>query len=227
MLGSPLRDPQGRDMRRARRPRRTRAGVRPILVALEDRRLMTVAPGPIVPGQVYQDVAFYDANGDTVEVKIDGPTSGGRGFTLELAGGATNIADIRTLKIVGLTAENGLSILVTPNELTISAGPDFGKMYSSGYTNVTRITADAGVTAIGSVRLGAAIVNDVALPGVAVADITLDTGMTVFVDTVNNAALDSINISAPTIVVTNPITGEAEIYDESPTGPTSGYRPPA
>lgn len=229
MLGSPLRDLQGRGTHRTPRLRRTRAanrtGARPTLDFLEDRRLMAVAPGPIVPGQVYQEVAFYDANGDTVEVRIDGPTSGGRGFTLQLAGGATNISDISRLNLVGLTGDNGLSILVTPNELTISAGADFGKMYSSGYTNVARIVADGGVTAVGDIHLSGAIVDSVALPGVALAGITLDTGMTAYVDTVNNAALDSINISAPTIVVTNPITGEAEIYDESPTGPTSGYNP--
>lgn len=231
MLGSSHRDVQGRAIDRPRsrgmRPFRVgrRTAARPIMDFLEDRQLLAVAPGPIVPGQVYQDVAFYDSNGDTVEVKIDGPTTGGRGFTLQLAGGATNISDIRALNLVGLTAENGLSIVVTPNELTISAGADFGKMYSSGYTNVTRITADPGVTAVGGVHLSGAIVGAVDLPGVAVEGISLDVGMTAYVDTVNNAALDSINISAPTIVVTNPITGEAEIYDESPTGPTSGYNP--
>lgn len=214
--------------RRGRRPsprpmRRNRN--RPCIDSLEPRQLLAVVPGPIVPGQVYQEVAFYDSNGDTVEVRIDGPTSGGRGFTLQLAGGSTNISDIRALNLVGLTAENGLSIVVTPNELTIAPGGDFGKMFSSGYTNVARITADPGVTALGDVHLSGAIVNAIALPGVDLGGITLDTGMTAYVDTVNNATMGSINVSAPAITITNPITGAAEIYDESPTGPTANYNP--
>ncbi|WP_422927592.1 beta strand repeat-containing protein [Singulisphaera sp. PoT] len=200
-----------------------RRPIRPGIDALERRELLA-APGDIVPGQVYQDVAFYDANGDIVEVKLNGPTSGNRGFTLRLAGDATRIADIQQLNLVGLTAENGISITVTPIELTISGGVD-SKMFSSGYTSIAKITADPGVTAIGGLQLSAAVVDDVALPGIDVGSITLDTGSVAYVDAANTVTADSISISAPTILITNPITGEAEIFDESPTGPQGGYMP--
>ncbi|MDG3008046.1 beta strand repeat-containing protein [Paludisphaera mucosa] len=207
--------------RKARRPRALRLN----LDALENRQLMTIVPGAIVPGQLYQDVAFYDASGDTVEIRMDGPTTGVRGFTLRLAGEATGHADVQTLNLIGLTAENGLSVIVTPNELIINAGPDYNKMFSAGYTNVASITADAGVTALGSVNLSAAIVDDVALPAVAVGNITLDTGMVTYVDRVNTSVLNSMNISAPVITITSPITGEAEIFDESPVGSNGQYNP--
>ncbi|WZO98711.1 hypothetical protein EP7_000299 [Isosphaeraceae bacterium EP7] len=196
------------------------------LEPLESRQLLTV-PGAIVPGQVYQDVAFFDANGDTVEVKVEGPTGGASGFTLRLSGEATNYADIYSLNLVGLTAANGLNVIVKPNELTINAGPTFNKLFSSGYTSVTSITASNGVTDLGSIHLSAAIVNDIALPGVAIGNITLDTGMVTFVDATNSATMSSISVSAPTIVITSPVTGEAEIYDESPVGPGAQYNPTA
>ncbi len=205
---------------------RRKKSARPSFDALEVRQLLTL-PGSIIPGQLYQDVAFLDTNGDTVEVKVNGPTSGTSGFTLRLAGEATNNADIHSLNLVGLSADNGLSITVTPNELTINAGPTFGKLYSSGYTNVGSITASNDVSALGSLFLSAAIVNDIALPNVAIGNITLDTGQVTFVDAVNMASQGSVTINVPITTVTAPITGEAEINDESPVGPTTNYNPTA
>ena len=110
------------------------------LETLEPRLLTT--PGNIVPEQLYQDVAFTDARGDTVEVSINGPTPANTGFTLSLAGGAADDADINTINLLGLTSGGNLIVQVTPNELTITSGGQYySQMFSAGYINITNITA--------------------------------------------------------------------------------------
>ncbi|MDR3633339.1 MAG: hypothetical protein P4L84_05835 [Isosphaeraceae bacterium] len=209
---------------RTRRIERTK-GLRPILDCLEVRQLLTT-PGDIVPGQIYQDVAFVDSNWDTVEVKVNGPTTVSTGFTLRLAGDATDYADIDTLNLVGLTSADSVSVTVTPNELTINGGTIYNKMYSSGYTNIRTITASDNTTGLGGLSLSAVIVGDIALPNVAIAgSITLDTGMTAFVDRVDSSAIASLSSSSPVVTITSPITGEQEIIDESPVGQGSQYNP--
>lgn len=206
--------------------------MRPLLraEALEPR-LLLAAPGDIVPGQLYSKVAFHDANGDTVEVEVLGTLGGAAGFTISLSGGAVNDADVDTINLIGLTSANSLVVRVTPNELTINAGPDYNRMFSAGFTNVNFIRAVADpahvapeVTGLGGIQLSAAIVNSIALPGVDIGNITLDTGMVAYVDRVNTTNPGGVNVSAP---VVNAGAGAVltEVVDESPTGPTSNYNP--
>ncbi len=171
---------------------------------LESRELMT-----IVPGQLYQNVSYIDADGDTVQVQVSGavtdPTK--QGFTLELAGLATDNADATTINLVGLGKSNGVQVVVTPNELP-NAGPGFNKIYSGGYTNVAFMTATANLanpvpmTDLGGIQLSAAIVNSINLEGITVGNITLDAGQAPYIDrinTTNNAqAADSTKYQSVT-----------------------------
>ena len=202
--------------------------------ALEPRQLLTVTPGPITAGQLYQDVAFMDAHGDTVEVSINGPTSVSTGFTLGLAGGATNNADINNLNLLGESSGNNLIIQVTPNPMTITGGGgNFVQIFSSGYVHVTSITANsdknypnaAKVTDLGGIQLSAAIVKSIALPGVNIGNVTVDAGEVPYVDRVNSSNLNTISIGgSPTITGTGNAT-LTEIMDESPVGHLASYTP--
>ena len=81
---------------------------------------------------------------------------------VELAGKATDNADAPSIDLTGLTLDNGLRIVVTPNALTTQPGTGFATMYSAGYTNVFEITkakTDTAMTGLGGIQLSAAIVN--------------------------------------------------------------------
>ncbi len=196
---------------------------------LEDRRLLAA----IDPSQLYTTASFTDAHGDTVDVSVSGVVNPGGGFTLSLAGGATDNADIGTINLLGLDAGNGLSIRVTPNPLAITGGGgNFAQIFSSGYVNVTRIASTADprfpgsspITNLGGLQLSAAVAKDIALPGVTIGDVTVDTGKVPYVDRVNAANLSSISIAAPSVNATGNATIQ-EILDESPVGQAASYVP--
>ncbi len=155
---------------------------------LERRELLA-----IVPGQVYQDVTYTDSDGDSVRITITGPVMDpvNQGFTVELAGLATDDADATYVNLLGLGADNGLQIVVTP-VLQPNAGPNFNAIYSAGYTNVFSITAEPepghivpAMTDLGGIQLSAAIVHKIDLPGIDIGNITLDTGQAPYVDRIN------------------------------------------
>ena len=196
-------------------------------------RLLLASPGDIVPEQLYQDVAFTDSRGDTVEVSLSGPTSAATGFTLTLSGGAVDDADINTIDLLGVTARNNLIIQVTPNLLEITSGGQFySQMFSAGYVNVTSITATAdsnfplapAVTALGGIQLSAAVANSITLPGVNIGNIALDAGEVPYVDRVNSATLASISVSAPVVTASGGAALQ-EVVDESPVGLLASYTP--
>jgi hypothetical protein len=196
---------------------------------LEPRTLLS----GIVPEQLYDDASFTDARGDTVEVSVTGPTPSDTGFTVSLAGGATDDADINTINLLGLTDQNSLVIQVTPNALEVTSGGQYyTQMFSAGYVNVASITAisdpnfpeAAGMSDIGGIQLSAAVVNSITLPGVNIGNITVDTGEVPYVDRVNAATLASISISAPTVTATGSATLQ-EVVDENTVGLLSTYTP--
>jgi len=76
---------------------------------LEERRLLAILPGQIVPSATYTD-----ADGDTVSITVTGPLGSGAGFSVELAGLALDNADATRINLSGLRAANGLRIVVTP-----------------------------------------------------------------------------------------------------------------
>ena len=167
---------------------------------LEDRRMMA-----ILPGQVVTSANYTDADGDSVAISVTGPVSQGAGFTVELAGKATDNADATSIDLTGLTLDNGLRIVVTPNALTTQPGTGFATMYSAGYTNVFEIKAktDTAMTGLGGIQLSAAIVNSTKLAGVAIGNITLDPGQTPYVDRINTQN----NQQATDSTMYNPVTG--------------------
>ena len=178
---------------------------RPGLDPLEDRRLLA-----ITPGQLYTDASFTDADGDTVRVQVSGAASSAQGFTVELAGLATDHADATRINLVGLTAVHGLQIVVTPTELSTSAGLGFNRIYSAGYTNVGFVSAlsdsahpASPIAALGGIQLSAAVVNSISLPGVAVGNISLDAGQAPFIDRINTTN----NQQAADSTMYNPVTG--------------------
>jgi hypothetical protein len=181
----------------ARRSRR--APARLGLDTLENRRLLA-----ITPGTVYDSTATWtDADGDTVTVSLTGTVAGGAGFTVELAGIATDNADATRITLTGLTVSNGLQIVVTPNQLTTQPGTGFATMYSPGYTNVAFLDAEAGMTGIGGVQLSAAVVNSISLAGIDVGSITLDAGQAPLIDRINTQN----NQQAADTTMYNPVTG--------------------
>ena len=170
-------------------------------------------PGQIVPGQIYQDVTYIDADGDTVQVQITGPVTdiATQGFTIQMAGLAANNADASTIKLVGLNEANGLQVVVTPNEVE-NAGPNFNKMWSAGYTSIAFIKAEkagAGkIDSIGGIQLSAALVNKIDLAGVSIVDnITLDAGQAPYIDRVNTTN----NAQATDSTKYEPVTGLIDI----------------
>ena len=186
--------------RRSPRParRQTRALRTPLQIdPLEARRLLAVTPG-----QVVTSANYTDADGDSVAISVTGPMSQGAGFTVELAGLATDNADATTIDLTGLTKDNGLRIVVTPNALTTQPGTGFATMYSAGYTNVFEITGTK-MTGLGGIQLSAAIVNSTKLPGVPIGNITLDAGQAPYADRINTQN----NQQATDSTMYNPVTG--------------------
>ena len=160
----------------------------------------------ILPGQVVTSANYTDADGDSVAISVTGPVSQGAGFTVELAGKATDNADATSIDLTGLTLDNGLRIVVTPNALTTQPGTGFATMYSAGYTNVFEITKakiDTAMTGLGGIQLSAAIVNSTKLAGVAIGNITLDPGQAPYVDRINTQN----NQQATDSTMYNPVTG--------------------
>lgn len=159
----------------------------------------------ILPGQVVTSANYTDADGDSVAISVTGPVSQGAGFTVELAGKATDNADATSIDLAGLTLDNGLRIVVTPNALTAQPGTGFATMYSAGYTNVFEIKAktDTAMTGLGGIQLSAAIVNSTKLAGVAIGNITLDPGQAPYVDRINTQN----NQQATDSTMYNPVTG--------------------
>ena len=160
----------------------------------------------ILPGQVVTSANYTDADGDSVAISVTGPVSEGAGFTVELAGKATDNADATSIDLTGLTLDNGLRIVVTPNALTTQPGTGFATMYSAGYTNVFEITkakTDTAMTGLGGIQLSAAIVNSTKLAGVAIGNITLDPGQAPYVDRINTQN----NQQATDSTMYNPVTG--------------------
>jgi len=188
----------------------------------------------IDPAFLYTSASFTDSHGDTVDISVQGSVSAtNAGFTLALAGGASDNADVSAINLLGLTDGNSLSIRVTPNPLTITGGGNnFAQIFSSGYVNVTRIgsTADprfpnaAPLTSFGGLHLSAAVVKNIALPGVTIGDISVDTGKVPYVDRVNASNLNGFSFAAPSVTATGNATVQ-EILDESPTGQAASYVP--
>ena len=175
---------------------------------LEDRRLLAVTPLAIVP-----EATWFDADGDTVVVRVTGPidSPSTQGVSVQLTGMATDRADADTITLHGLTAANGVEVIVTPNQLVTqpsppgSPGNPFATMYTAAYTNVSSLEKASGpsMEALGSLRLSAAIVNKIDLTGIAVAnDITLDPGQAPYVDRINTQ-----NAEAADSTSYNPVTG--------------------
>lgn len=183
-----------------------RTGERLTVDRLEDRRLLAVTPLAIV-----SQVSWIDADGDTVLVRVTGPTGAGEGVSVQLSGMATDNADADTITLHDLGAFNGVEVVVTPNQAPEQPSPPgapgnpFATMYTPGYTNVFSLETAAGtpMTALGSLRLSAAIVNKIDLEGVAVAhDITLDVGQTPLVDRINSQNYQAVDSTSY-----NPVTG--------------------
>jgi len=186
--------------RRSARParRQTRVLRTPLQIdPLEARRLLAVTPG-----QVVTSASYTDADGDSVAISVTGPVSQGAGFTVELAGKATDNADATSIDLTGLTLDNGLRIVVTPNALSTQPGTGFATMYSAGYTNVFEITGTK-MTGLGGIQLSAAIVNSTKLTGVPIGNITLDAGQAPYADRINTQN----NQQATDSTMYNPVTG--------------------
>ena len=79
----------------------------------------------ILPGQIVPSASYVDADGDTVSINVTGSLAAGAGFSVELAGQATDNADATRVNLSGLTAANGLQIVVTPNKLAEQPGGSF------------------------------------------------------------------------------------------------------
>jgi len=189
-----MRSSSANRVRRARRQRPSRIppARQPgtlVLDRLEDRRMLA-----IVPAQIVSNATYIDADGDTVSIAVTGPVGGGAGFSVELAGRATDNADATRINLSGLTKDNGVQIVVTPTKLTTQPGGNFSTLYSPGYTNVAFISNDVDpaapapvipMTSLGGIQLSAAIVNSISLGGIAVGNITLDAGQAPLVDRIN------------------------------------------
>ena len=183
-----------RPVSRRRRPHATLA-----VDALEPRRLLAITPGAVVSS------AFYtDADGDRVDIEVTGTVAAGAGFTVELAGGAADNADANRIQLLGLGAGNGLRIVVTPQQLATQPGTGFATLYSAGYTNVTFVTSDGAMTALGSLQYSAAIVHSTKLTGVAVGSLTLDAGQAPYADRINT---QNANQSTGDSLMYKPVTG--------------------
>jgi hypothetical protein len=151
---------------------------------LEDRRMLA-----ILPGQVVTSASYIDADGDAVAIAVTGTVPQGAGFTVELAGQATDNADATRINLSGLTVANGLQVVVTPKVLASQPGGNFATLYSPGYTNVaflSNLAPAVAMTALGGIQLSAAVVHSMSLEGIAVGSITLDAGEAPFCDRINS-----------------------------------------
>lgn len=187
-------------MRPSSARRRRRKSHRLGLDRLENRRLLAITPGTLYAAT---PASWIDADGDTVTVSLTGAVGAGAGFTVELAGLATDNADAARISLVGLTAANGLQVVVTPNPLSTQPGTGFATMYSPGYTNVAFLDADVATTGLGGMQLSAAVVHSMALTNVDVGSITLDAGQAPLIDRINTQN----NQQATDSTMYNPVTG--------------------
>ena len=187
-------------------------------------------PTGIEPGKDVTSAIYLDSSGDLVDIRLSGP---GR-FSLTLSGGLSNNADALDLVLKDFDATTGLSISVSPLEQSINGGAaasgvngQYSRLFSPGYTTLNRLATN-GAGKFGDIELSAAIVNTIDFKDVAIASIELDTGFTTLVDRVNtNIPGGTINISTPTITIgAVSAAAEMEVFDESPTGQTTGgYNP--
>ncbi|MFM7592666.1 MAG: beta strand repeat-containing protein [Isosphaeraceae bacterium] len=168
-------------------------------IQLESRELLAINPGT-----VYQSANYIDAMGNRVDITVTGAVVNPQlqGFTVELAGLATDNADATTISLQGLGKTNGVQIVVTPVEQP-NAGPNFNRIFSSGYTNVGWIkSADSTMTDLGGIQMSAAIVNSIQLADVSIGNITLDPGQAPYVDRINTTnnqqSLDSTKYQSVT-----------------------------
>ncbi len=144
----------------------------------------------ILSGQLVSFATFLDSDGDTVSVKVTGniidPAT--QGIFVELEGKSSDNADAYSITLSGLTRDNGLEVVVTPNvqkpqpSPTGSFGNPFATLYSPGYTNIASIETTANsiktfedyskaiqnppMSELGSIYLSAAIVNKIDLGGI-------------------------------------------------------------
>lgn len=158
--------------------RKSRAAATMEMEPLENRILLS----GIGTGLEKKSVIFNDADGDLVKVSM----TGGKDATFDIdLGGADNNADIANIQING---NGSLSIVVTPvgslsrPSAVFAAGAAWD--VTPGYTNVGSITAKAGVAAIGSIGLTAAVVDDIDLGSATVNNLSLNTGKVAMVDSV-------------------------------------------
>jgi hypothetical protein len=93
--------------------------------------------------------------------------------------------------------------VVTPQELAFQPGTGFATMVSAGYTNVTVLSADEAMAALGGIQLSAAVVHSISLVGVDVGSITLDAGEAPYADRINTQN----NQQATDSTMYNPVTG--------------------
>jgi hypothetical protein len=158
---------------------------------LENRRLLAITPGTVYGAL---PATYTDADGDTVTISVTGELASGSGFTVDLAGRATDNADATRINLSGLTANNGLQVVVTPNKLTSQPGTGFADLYSAGYTSIAFVSNEVDPTAkvpalpmtgLGGIQLSAAVVNSISLSGIAIGDITLDAGEAPYIDRIN------------------------------------------
>lgn len=169
----------------------------------------------VLPNTLYTDVSYTDSGGNLVRVNVTGPIVPLQiGFTIELAGLAENNADATRINLLGLTANNGLQISVTP-QLLPNAGPGFNNIYSAGYTNVAFLSAERdsafptipATTNIGSIHTSSAVINSIRLVDVAIANVTLDPGRATYIDRINTTN----NQQAADSTFYNPVAGLVDI----------------
>ena len=181
-----------------------------VLDRLEDRCVPAIVPGQVVPS-----ANWIDADGDTVAISVTGNLQQGAGFKVELAGHATDNADATLINLSGLTDDNGLQIVVTPNKLAAQPGGSFATLYSSGYTNIAFLKANdpedtsmIPMVGLGGIQLSAAVVNSMKLPGVGVGNITLDAGQAPFCDRINS---QNNQQTAGDSKIYQPVTGHIDL----------------
>ena len=173
--------------------------------ALEARILLS----GIGTGLNRKNATFFDADGDKVTVTSLGK---GAKFNIDLGGSTNNadIANIQigaagtsigvvVTPVGSFTAPVQTKAFINPNWNLGDLGGNGGLSLDNlnqvnqkvqtqyynltpGYTNIGSITAAAGITTVGSIGLTAAVVPVIDLPGVAVGNINLSTGMVSKVD---------------------------------------------
>ncbi len=148
--------------------------------ALESR----IAPATLLPGigsGVHKtSVAFYDADGDRVDIAINGHGH----FDVTLDGGKTNRANIDHLTIDDATASSTLGIRVLSNR-------GGGGTVTSGTTNINSITSDYSGTMFG-INLMSVEVQDLDLGNVSLTGgVNLSVANALRADLLNQKALSA------------------------------------